>query len=115
MHKPLFAGRDISILAIGDRVSYPHFHDVGSRADDEDLRLAGLHLLAGCGSVDEKKGSGRSSRYHQLGRRRYMRFAVKPAATRETQQRNNDDDSHERKGITVTRQAQQSGRMMRKL
>jgi hypothetical protein len=53
LHEPLFAGRDISILAIGDRVSYPHFNDVGSRADYEDLRLAGLHLLAGCGSIDE--------------------------------------------------------------
>jgi hypothetical protein len=53
LHKPLFAGRDIGILAIGDGVSYPHFNDVGSRADHEDLRLAGLHLLAGCGSIDE--------------------------------------------------------------
>jgi len=53
LHKPLFTGRDISILAIGDRVSYPHFNDVGSRADHEDLRLAGLHLLAGRGSIDE--------------------------------------------------------------
>jgi hypothetical protein len=53
LHKPLFTGRDISILAIGDCVSYPHFNDVDSRADHEDLRLAGLHLLAGRGSIDE--------------------------------------------------------------
>jgi hypothetical protein len=53
LHKPLFAGRDIGILAIGDGVSHPYFNDVGSRAYYEHLRLAGLHLLAGCGSIDE--------------------------------------------------------------
>ena len=53
LHQPLFAGRDISILAIGHRVSHPHFNDMGSRADHQDLGLAGLHLLAGCGSIDE--------------------------------------------------------------
>ena len=53
LHKAPFACRYISILAIGDRVSYPHFNDVGSRADYQHLRLASLHLLAGCGSIDE--------------------------------------------------------------
>jgi hypothetical protein len=53
LDQSFFADRDIGILAVGDCVSHPYFHDVCSRGDIEDLGLAGLHLLAGGGSIDE--------------------------------------------------------------
>lgn len=89
-----FAGTDIGILSIDDRVSHVYFHFVGAGRDHQDLRMIiARRGLSGLHAVDEHERGYRRAGHDDLRRVRRRRFAREPTAGGKPGQCNQYEDS----------------------
>jgi len=85
-----FAGRNVGVLSIGDRVAHSDFHDVSARHDDYFLGLFGDFLRrTRLHAVDEYNRTHRRTHDNQLGWIGCVGLAMKPAAARDAKQQDN--------------------------
>jgi hypothetical protein len=89
-----FAGTDIGILSIDDRVTHVYFHFVGAGRDHQNLRMIiARRRLSGLHAVDEHERSHRRAGHDDLCRVRRRRFSGEPTAGGKPSQCNQYEDS----------------------